>query len=131
MNKMYLFGGFNGQSEAAMFRLTLPEDLCRAITFKNDCTALTGCSWCEVHSITQEGNATITTNQSSCYSVTSQVPMLCRSGPNVTKVTLLPTDVTVFVNVALLGFYCCKNIPQFLFSMPGKHYTHLGSPADE
>lgn len=85
-DKVYLFGGFDGQTQATLFRLTLPSDLCHGMTSKEDCTAVKTCSWCEVYNVTQGGNVTIATNKSACYSVTSPLPAICHAEPNVTQV---------------------------------------------
>ncbi|XP_078380393.1 multiple epidermal growth factor-like domains protein 8 isoform X1 [Oculina patagonica] len=84
--KVFLFGGFDGQTQATLSRLTLPSDLCHGMTSKQDCTAVKTCSWCEVYNVTQGGNVTIATNKSACYSVTSPLPAVCHVEPNVTQV---------------------------------------------
>ena len=85
-DKVYMFGGFDGQTQGLMFRFTLPTDLCQGVTSKEDCTAVKTCSWCEVHNVTQGGNVTVATNKSACYSVTSPLPALCHAEANVTQV---------------------------------------------
>ena len=85
-DRIFIFGGFNGEALGTLFRLTLPSDLCQALTSKEKCKAVNICSWCEVHNVTQEGNLTVATNQSACYSVTSPVPAVCHAEPNVTQV---------------------------------------------
>ena len=85
-DRIFIFGGFNGEAHGTLFRLTLPSDLCQALTSKEKCNAVNICSWCEVHNVTQEGNLTVATNQSACYSVTSPVPAVCHAEPNVTQV---------------------------------------------
>lgn len=87
-SKVYLFGGFDGQAQATLLRLTVPADLCQGINSKEDCTAVRTCSWCEVYNVTQGGNDTLATNKSACYSVTSPVPAICHAKPNVTQVML-------------------------------------------
>lgn len=86
LNKVFLFGGFDGQTQGTLFRLTLPADLCHGITSRDECNAVKTCSWCEVHNVTQGGNVTIATNKSACYSVTSPAPAICHAEPNVTQV---------------------------------------------
>lgn len=85
-SKMYLFGGFDGETQATLFRLSLPTDLCRSINTNEDCTAVRTCSWCDVYNVTQGGNDTLTTYKSACFSVTSPVPAICHVEPNVTQV---------------------------------------------
>lgn len=84
--KFYLFGGFDGQTQADLFRLTLPVDLCQGYTSKENCSAVKTCSWCELKNVTQGGNVTLLTNNSACYSVTSPLPAACYAEPNVTQV---------------------------------------------
>ena len=86
-DKVYIFGGFNGQTQATLFRLSLPLDLCQALTSQEKCVAAPTCSWCKVYNITQQRNTTVNipTNQSACYSVMSSVPGICQAEPNVTE----------------------------------------------
>lgn len=94
-DKVYIFGGFNGQTQASLFRLTLPSNLCQAITSQEKCVAAPTCSWCKVYSIMQQGNTTVNvaTNQSACYSVSSSVPGICQAEPNVTQASKIQQNV--------------------------------------
>ena len=88
LDKVYIYGGFKGRTQATMFRLTLPSDLCQALTSKEKCVAVPMCNWCDVHNVTHQGNITlIPTNQSACFSVMSSVPATCHPKPNVTQVS--------------------------------------------
>ncbi|XP_066023971.1 multiple epidermal growth factor-like domains protein 8 [Pocillopora verrucosa] len=107
--KFYLFGGFDGQTQADLFRLTLPVDLCQGYTSKENCSAVKTCSWCELQNVTQGGNVTLLTNNSACYSVTSPLPAACYAEPNVTQVTLHNgTDCSDPSDRACSSFFSCS-----------------------
>ncbi|KAJ7326013.1 Multiple epidermal growth factor-like domains protein 8 [Desmophyllum pertusum] len=108
-DKVYLFGGFDGQTHSTLFRLTLPVDLCHGITTKENCTAIKTCSWCEVYNVTQGGNDTISTNKSACYSVTSPLPAICHAEPIVTQVVFHNgTDCSAPADRTCGSFYSCS-----------------------
>ena len=85
-DKVYSFGGLNGQTLATLSRFTLPSDLCQSVTSKEKCIAIKICSWCEVLNVTQGENITVPTNQSACHLTGSAVPDICQSEVNVTSV---------------------------------------------
>ncbi|XP_074634355.1 multiple epidermal growth factor-like domains protein 8 isoform X4 [Acropora palmata] len=86
-DKVYSFGGFNGQTLATLSRFTLPSDLCQSVMSKEKCIAIKICSWCEVLNVTQGENITVPTNQSACHLTGSAVPDICQSEVNVTSVS--------------------------------------------
>lgn len=86
-DKVYSFGGFNGQTLATLSRFTLPSDLCQSVMSKEKCIAIKICSWCEVLNVTQGENITVPTNQSACHLIGSAVPDICQSEVNVTSVS--------------------------------------------
>ncbi|XP_022797777.1 multiple epidermal growth factor-like domains protein 8 [Stylophora pistillata] len=107
--KFYLFGGFHGQTQPDLFRLTLPIDLCQGYTSKENCTAVKTCSWCELQNVTQGGNDTLLTNNSACYSVTSPLPAICHAEANVTQVTLYNgTDCSDPTDRVCSSFFSCS-----------------------
>ena len=111
-SKIYLFGGFDGQTQATLFRLSLPTDLCRSINSKDDCTAVRSCSWCDVYNVTQGGNDTLAINKSACFSVTSPVPAICHAEPNVTQVKLSKLKNNVMCPAVsqwiTCSLFCCQ-----------------------
>ena len=104
-SKVYVFGGFDGQTKATLFRLSLPADLCRSINSKEDCTAVRTCSWCDVYNVTQGGNDSLATNKNACFSVTSPVPAICRAEPNVTQVKLRNMVMTLSLPTGIVSFW--------------------------
>ena len=116
---VYLFGGFNGEAQDELYRVTLPSDFCHAISAKDKCTSTPGCSWCQVYK--QSGNTSQPTNQSACYSVLLQVPQVCHAQVNVTHVEFVngtQCHVSVAASRACDTYYSCSAC---LKKHPGAH----------
>lgn len=108
-NRVYIFGGFNGQTQAAMSQLTLPSDLCQAITSKEKCVAVKICSWCEVLNVTQGGNISMPTNQTACFLTGSSVPVTCHAEPNASWVVFNnSSDCSMPSKLPCDSFYSCS-----------------------
>ena len=85
--KVFVFGGFTGQTVSSLLELTLPTDLCASITNKSLCVAAPACNWCEVSLINEGAGNTSRTLMSACFALSSPVPVLCKPQPNVTRIS--------------------------------------------